>query len=334
MKSSVDAKILELPSKLKANLSSTVENIANGFMKQGQALERLAQTYHEESYKSAISLALQTTGHVIVIGMGKSGHVGRKVAATLASTGTPSFFLHPAEASHGDLGMVTEGDTLLLISYSGETQEIIQLLPSLKSFGNRIIAITGNRVSTLGKAADVVLEIPAAEEVCPNNLVPTTSIMVTIAIGDAIAISLMQLRNFHAKDFARYHPGGALGRRLLKKVNEVMITNGVSKVPSDMILLELAAEMAGGASGVAVVLDATGKPEGIITKGQLGVALRVTRRIREVTARQCMSTEFSCINSDVYVNDAENLLKADDVKFLIVTDHQGLFAGLYRREEQ
>ena len=325
--------ILELPSKLKADLKDIAANVANGFLKQGQSLERLAQTYDDAAYQQAMSISLQTTGHLIVVGMGKSGHVGRKVAATLASTGTPSFFLHPAEASHGDLGMVTDGDTLLMISYSGETQEIIQLLPSLRSFGNKIIAITGNKNSTLGRAADVVLEVPVAEEVCPNNLVPTTSILVTLAIGDALAISLMQLRDFHAKDFARYHPGGSLGRRLLKRVHELMLTSTVPTVSEDTILIELAAEMAGGPAGVAVVLDPHNSPVGVITKGQLGVALRVTRRIREVTASQCMSDDFSVISQDAFIDEAENKMRADEVKFLVVLDDAGGFAGLYKHEE-
>lgn len=325
--------VLELPSSLKADLTETLADIGQSFLKQGQALERLSQTYDEESYRRAIMMALQTTGHLIVIGMGKSGHVARKISATLASTGTPSFFLHPAEASHGDLGMVTPGDTLLLISYSGETQEIVQLLPSLKTFGNRIITITGAKSSTIGRTADVVLEIPVAEEVCPINLAPTTSIVQTIAIGDALAISLMTLRNFHAQDFARYHPGGSLGRRLLMKVQDLMHTASVPVVTPDMVLLELAAEMAGGPAGIAVVVDANRKPLGIVTKGQLGVALRVTRRVREVTAQQCMSKEFSVIRQDVIIDEAETMMRSDEVKFLIAVKDNGEFAGVYKHED-
>jgi len=334
MKSSTDHNVLELPNSIKADFGMTIENIGTSFMKQGQALERLAQAYDEEAYREAVRLMLNTSGHLIVIGMGKSGHVARKISATLASTGTPSFFLHPAEASHGDLGMVTRGDTLLVISYSGETAEIVQLLPSLKSFGNKIIAITGVRNSTLARAADVVLEIPVTEEICPNNLVPTTSIVVTVAIGDALAIALMTLRNFHAKDFARYHPGGSLGRRLLKKVGDVMLANSVPVVPPQMVLIELAAEMAGGPAGVAVVVDENQFPVGIVTKGQLAVALRVTRRVREVSAFQCMSKEFSTIHQDLLVDDAETMMRADEVKFLVVTDTEGRYVGLYKHEDE
>lgn len=323
----------ELPSSLKADLGDTLTTIGSSFLKQGQALERLSQTYDEEAYRQAIMLALKTTGHLIVIGMGKSGHVARKISATLASTGTPSFFLHPAEASHGDLGMVTPGDTLLIISYSGETQEIVQLLPSLNAFGNNIIAITGAKSSTIGRAADVVLEIPVAEEVCPINLAPTTSIVVTVAIGDAIAISLMTLRNFHAQDFARYHPGGSLGRRLLFKVEDIMLKGSVPVVPPNTVLLELAAEMAGGPAGIAVVVNDDGRPIGVVTKGQLGVALRVTRRVREVTAQQCMSKDFSIIEGSRIVDDAESLMRGDEVKFLVVVDADGRYVGVYKHEE-
>jgi len=325
--------ILELPGRLKADLGITLQNVGASFMKQGQALERLSQTYDENAFREAILMMVNTTGHIIVIGMGKSGHVARKISATLASTGSPSFFLHPAEASHGDLGMVTSGDTLLLISYSGETQEIAQLLPSLKSFGNKIISITGAKTSTLGRASDVVLEIPVTEEVCPNNLVPTTSIVVTVAMGDALAISLMTLRDFHPKDFARYHPGGSLGRRLLTKVEDIMLVNSVPVVDPDMVLLELAAEMAGGPAGVAVVVDAAQQPLGIVTKGQLGVALRVTRRVREVTAIQCMSKDFSIIRRDMIVDEAESKMRADEVKFLVVVDADGCYAGIYKHDE-
>lgn len=338
MKSSTDegkaqVNVLELPSSLKADLNETLTDIGQSFLKQGQALERLSQTYDEDAYRRAILMSMQTTGHMIVIGMGKSGHVARKISATLASTGTPSFFLHPAEASHGDLGMVTSGDTLLLISYSGETQEIVQLLPSLKAFGNRIIAITGAKSSTIGRSADVVLEIPVAEEVCPINLAPTTSIVQTVAIGDALAISLMSLRDFHAQDFARYHPGGSLGRRLLMKVEDLMHTTSVPVVTPDMVLLELAAEMAGGPAGIAVVVDEGYKPIGIVTKGQLGVALRVTRRVREVTAQQCMSKEFSIIREDVIVDEAESMMRTDEVKFLVAVNEDGVFRGIYKHDE-
>lgn len=333
MTQSTEANILELPGRYSADLTASIKDIGSAFFRQGQALERLSQTYDQDAYRKALQLALETKGHLIVIGMGKSGHVGRKISATLASTGTPSFFLHPAEASHGDLGMVTPGDSLFIISYSGETQEIIQLLPSLKAFGNRVIAVTGNKNSTLGRAADVVLDIPVNEEVCPNNLVPTTSILVTTAIGDAFAISLMTLRNFQAHDFARNHPGGSLGRRLLMRVSDVMHTTSVPKVGPDAILLDLATEMAGSPVGIAVVVDEDDRAIGVVTKGQLGVALRVTRRVKEVTARQCMTQDFQTISADVILDKAETKMREQSVSFLIALSGDGRYCGLYARDD-
>lgn len=325
--------IVNLPGALRAEISDAVEDIGTQYMRQGQALERLSQTYDVDAYKKAVSLAFNTKGHLIVVGMGKSGHVGRKISATLASTGTPSFFLHPAEASHGDLGMVTPDDTLLVISYSGETQEITQLLPSLKAFGNKIIAVTGAKNSTLGRAAEVVLEIPVVDELCPNNLAPTTSILVTVAIGDSLSIALMQLRDFKSRDFARYHPGGALGRRLLLKVSDVMYADSVPVVSPDMVLLDLAAEMSGGPIGVAVVVDDQMKPIGIVTKAQISVALQVTRRVREVTARQCMTSEFGIVEKDSIIDEAESLLRQGQGKILVAVDDEGHYCGVYRRED-
>ena len=200
-------------------------------------------------------------------------------------------------------------------------------------FGNKIVAITSAKSSTLGRAADVVLEIPVAEEVCPHNLVPTTSIVLTVAIGDALAISLMSMRDFHAKDFARYHPGGSLGRRLLTKVGEAMYSHNIPVVQPELVLLELAAEMAGSAAGVAIVVDPDNKPIGVVTKGQLAVALRVTRRVREVSARQCMGKDFYTINQEKIVDDAETMMRTKEVKFLVVVDDEGCYAGVYKHED-
>lgn len=333
MSGTAEENVLELPVSLKGDISEAVTDIGTQFLRQGQALERLSQTYDVAAYQKAVSLAFNTKGHLIVIGMGKSGHVGRKISATLASTGTPSFFLHPAEASHGDLGMVTPDDTLLIISYSGETQEITQLLPSLKAFGNKIIAVTGAKNSTLGRASNVVLEIPIVEELCPNNLAPTTSILVTIAIGDSLSMALMRLRDFQSKDFARYHPGGALGRRLLFKVKEVMHAESVPVVSPDLVLLDLAAEMAGGSIGVAIVIDDDLRPIGLVSKEQLSVALQVTRRVREVTARQCMSREFETVNCDAIIDEAESLLRQSQGKLLVAIDDDGHYCGVYKRED-
>jgi len=185
------------------------------------------------SFNSAVNLILEAPGRVIISGMGKSGIVGNKIAATLASTGTPSFSVHPAEAYHGDLGMFTRDDIVILISYSGETDEVIRLIPSLRHIGVQIISMVGNIESTLGRHSDLVLDISVEREACPNNLAPTTSTTVTLAMGDALAVSLIERRDFKPQDFAVFHPGGSLGRRLLTRVKDVMHTN----VPT--VLLDL-----------------------------------------------------------------------------------------------
>ena len=215
-----------------------IDSIKQTFKQQGETLLDLAATFNKAQYKLALSLMIQCKGHVIICGMGKSGHVGRKISATLASTGTPSFFVHPAEAFHGDLGMITPDDVVVLISNSGETDEVLKLIPSLKNFGNRIIAITGGMKSTLAKNADAVLEIKMQGESCPNNLAPTTSTTLTMAIGDALASALMNKRNFMPNDFARFHPGGSLGRRLLTRLKDVMSTR-LTKVNPDASLKEV-----------------------------------------------------------------------------------------------
>lgn len=325
--------ILEIPNGLKKDLNETLDQVAHAFIQQSQALEKLSKVFSREAYRSTLRMVMQTKGHVIIIGMGKSGHVGRKISATLASTGTPSFFLHPAEASHGDLGMITPNDTLMLISYSGETEEIIQLVPHLKKFGNKVIAVTGKPNSSLAGISDVIIDIHVDEEACPQNLVPTTSITVTSAIGDALALALMQLRNFGATDFARFHPGGSLGKKLLNTVGDLMSVKTVPVVRPDIVLLDLASEMAGGAHGVAVVKNAQGKPIGVVTKDQLAVALRVTRRIEEVTAHQVMSSQFEMVNSDRIVYKADEDMRHKDVKFMVVVDQKGLYKGLYKPEE-
>lgn len=208
--------------------SSTIDpylitSVRQTLAEQSAALQNLSKQLDSGQYQRVLNLIMNCKGHVILSGMGKSGHVGRKISATLASTGTPSFFIHPAEAFHGDLGMITPYDLLILISASGETDEILKLVPSLKNFGNRIIAITNNGNSTLAKNADAVLELHMANETCPNNLAPTTSTTLTMAIGDALAIAMIHQRKFMPNDFARYHPGGSAGavpRQVIRFLND------------------------------------------------------------------------------------------------------------------
>ncbi|MGL4821592.1 MAG: KpsF/GutQ family sugar-phosphate isomerase, partial [Plesiomonas shigelloides] len=248
-----------------------MESIKQTFKQQGNTLLTLAAEFNRAQYKLAISLMIQCKGHVIICGMGKSGHVGRKISATLASTGTPSFFVHPAEAFHGDLGMITPDDVVVLISNSGETDEVLKLIPSLKNFGNRIIAITGGMQSTLAKNADAVLDIKMQGESCPNNLAPTTSTTLTMAIGDALASALMNKRHFMPNDFAKFHPGGSLGRRLLTRLKDVMSTR-LTKVNPDTSLKVVIVGMTQDQHGIALVMEDTNLV-GVITDGDLRRAM-------------------------------------------------------------
>ena len=237
---------------------------------QSQAVTQLADRLNGE-FQNAVELILGCKGRTVVCGMGKSGLIGQKMVATFASTGTPSFFLHPAEAFHGDLGMLKPIDVLILISYSGETDELIKLIPSLKSFGNKFIAMTGNGNSTLAKHADIWLDISVEREVCPNNLAPTTSTLATMAMGDALAVALIEAIQFKPMDFARYHPGGSLGRKLLTRVRDVM-HSPAPIVRSDTSFHDCLLVMTRSRLGMTVVMD-DNKLVGIVTDGDLRRAL-------------------------------------------------------------
>ncbi|MBW9389479.1 KpsF/GutQ family sugar-phosphate isomerase [Enterobacter sp. EC_62] len=303
------------------------ESIKQTFKQQGETLLNLSEQFNKAQYKLALSLMLQCKGHVIICGMGKSGHVGRKMSATLASTGTPSFFVHPAEAFHGDLGMITCDDVVILISNSGETDEILKLIPSLKNFGNRIIAITGGLQSTLAKNADAVLEIKMQSESCPNNLAPTTSTTLTMAIGDALASALMNKRHFMPNDFARFHPGGSLGRRLLTRLKDVM-SERLTKVHPTTPLKEVIVAMTQGQHGIALVMQ-NDSLEGVITDGDLRRAiskidfnLNTCKAIDIMTTNPIMASQYSMLS------DAEELMRSHQIKQLLVTDDKNMLVGL------
>ncbi|MCL7791435.1 KpsF/GutQ family sugar-phosphate isomerase, partial [Pasteurella multocida] len=231
-----------------------------------QALARLGQRL-DTHFNEIVELILQCQGRLVIGGIGKSGLVGKKMVATFASTGTPSFFLHPTEAFHGDLGMLKPIDIVMLISYSGETDDVNKLIPSLKNFGNKIIALTGNPNSTLAKHSDYVLDISVEREVCPNNLAPTTSVLVTMALGDALAVALIKARDFKPADFARFHPGGSLGRRLLCRVKDEMQTRlPVTRLETSFT--DCLSIMNEGRMGVALVMEQN-QLKGIITDGDI-----------------------------------------------------------------
>ena len=291
-----------------------------------QEIDRMNQRLSDE-FNQAVELMLHCEGRVVVAGIGKSGLVGKKMVATFASTGTPSFFLHPTEAFHGDLGMLKPIDVVILISNSGETDDVNKLIPSLKNFGNKIIAITGNPHSTLGKYADVVLNIHVEREACPNNLAPTTSTLVTMALGDALAIALITARDFRAEDFARFHPGGSLGRKLLCRVRDVMNANVPVAEPT-ATFSECLSVMNEGRMGVAVIMQA-GELCGIITDGDIRRTLaKFGAESLNKTAEQIMSRNPKTIADSTFLGKAEEMMKQLHIHSLIALDDEGKVSGL------
>ncbi|HDL5611457.1 TPA: KpsF/GutQ family sugar-phosphate isomerase [Mannheimia haemolytica] len=280
-----------------------------------------------EEFNEVVNMILACQGRVVVGGIGKSGLVGKKMVATFASTGTPSFFLHPTEAFHGDLGMLKPIDMVILISNSGETNDVNKLIPSLKNFGNKIIAMTGNPYSTLGRNADVILNIGVEREACLNNLAPTSSTLVTMALGDALAIALMKARDFRPEDFARYHPGGSLGRKLLNRVRDVM----VRKVPTaslDTTFTECLSVMNEGRMGVAVIMQ-DDKLEGIITDGDIRRTLaKFGAESLNKTADEIMTRNPKTINDTEFLAKAEDLMKELKIHSLIAVNDEGKVTGL------
>ncbi|WP_255324615.1 KpsF/GutQ family sugar-phosphate isomerase [Thiorhodovibrio frisius] len=268
---------------------------------------------------------------MIVSGMGKSGIIGNKIAATLASTGTPSFAVHPAEAYHGDLGMFTADDVAILISYSGETEEVIRLIPSLRHFGVKTIALVGNVQSTLGRNADLVLDISVEREACPNNLAPTTSTKVTLAMGDALAVALINRRHFKPQDFAIFHPGGSLGRRLLTRIKDVMHTNLPVCAPLDS-LRDVIMTITQAGLGVGVVVD-NGALKGVITDGDLRRALFHHDRMDSLTASDIMTRSPLTVNETEMFADAENIMLKASVTALLVVNDQGVLTGILKLQD-
>ncbi len=280
------------------------------------------------AFAQAVSLVLALRGRVVVMGMGKSGHIGRKIAATLASTGTPAMFVHPAEASHGDLGMITADDLVLAISNSGESAEMAVLLPVLKRLGAPLVAITGNAQSTMARHADLWLDSGVAKEACPLNLAPTASTTAQLALGDALAVALLDARGFRAEDFARSHPGGALGRKLLTHVSDVMRTgSAVPRVSSDTSFSELMREMSSKGLGAAAIVDAQDQVLGIFTDGDLRRLVEQGRDLRGCQARDVMHPGPQTIARDALAVDAADLMERMRINCVLVLDAQGQLCG-------
>ena len=290
-------------------------------------IETLAQRL-DSNFSDAVALILQCQGRVVVSGMGKSGHIGGKIASTLASTGTPAFFMHPAEASHGDLGMITTGDVVIALSNSGESDEILAILSPLKRLGASVIAITGNDASSLAQAADIHLSAHVTKEACPLGLAPTSSTTVALALGDALALCVLDLRNFTAEDFARSHPGGSLGRRLLVHVSDVMRAGvHAPQVTANASLVEGLLEMSRKGLGLTAVVDADNKPIGIFTDGDLRRALEKNIDVAKANINEVMHHNPATIHQAQLAIAAVEVMEQRKVNGLLVIDDAGVLVG-------
>ena len=280
------------------------------------------------SFVQAVEMMLNVSGRVVVMGMGKSGHIGRKIAATLASTGTPAMFVHPAEASHGDLGMIKTADLVLGISNSGESEELTAILPMLKRMGAPLIAMTGHADSALARHADVFLDCGVEKEACPLNLAPTASTTAQLAMGDALAVALLDARGFKAEDFARSHPGGALGRKLLTHVSDVMrVGNDVPRVGPTATFSELMREMSSKGLGATAIADAQGHVLGIFTDGDLRRLVEKGIDLRTLSAQEAMQPKPSTIARNALAVEAAELMEHLRITSVLVLDDEGRLCG-------
>lgn len=282
----------------------------------------------DDTFAAACRLCLETEGRVVVTGMGKSGHIGGKIAATLASTGTPSFFVHPGEASHGDLGMITPHDLLLAVSYSGETAEVVTILPLIKRIGAKLISMTGKPESTLARAADVHLNVHVSEEACPLNLAPTASTTATLAMGDALAVALLESRGFTAEDFARSHPSGSLGKRLLLQVEDVMRSGDeVPTVGADVSVSAGLLEMTKKGLGMTAIVDDEQRILGVFTDGDLRRTLDAEVNVHKTTMRSVMHADCITIEAGILAVEAVHIMEENKITSLIVADKDKLLVG-------
>jgi arabinose-5-phosphate isomerase len=310
-------------SPLSLNAVRDADLIASGhrvFEIEQAELDRVGNRLGAE-FAAACRLILGARGRVVATGMGKSGHIARKIAATLASTGTPAFYVHPGEAGHGDLGMITEDDVVLALSYSGESDEVLMLLPVLKRQGNPLISMTGKPQSSLARAADVHLDVNVANEACPLALAPTSSTTASLAMGDALAVALLDARGFTADDFARSHPAGSLGRRLLLHITDVMHSGeDLPSVREDASLSEALLEMSRKRLGMTAIVDAQGRLAGLFTDGDLRRALDTDLDVRTAGIAQVMTRNPRTIGADQLAVEAARLLETHQINGLIVVD--------------
>jgi arabinose-5-phosphate isomerase len=282
----------------------------------------------DDTFVAAARLILACHGRIVVLGMGKSGHVANKIAATLASTGTPAFFVHPGEASHGDMGMITPLDVVLALSNSGETDELVVLIPLLKRLGVPLIAMTGNAASSLAESATVHLHVGVAQEACPLGLAPTSSTTAALAMGDALAVALLEARGFTQEDFARSHPGGALGRRLLLKVRDLMHTgDDIPAVGPQTPLATALLEMTRKGLGITAVVDDEGRALGIFTDGDLRRAIDRGLDVRAIPIAEVMTAHCKTISPDLLAAEATAIMQDTKINALLVVDEQRILRG-------
>jgi arabinose-5-phosphate isomerase len=281
-----------------------------------------------DGFTRAVQAMLACRGRVVVMGMGKSGHVGRKIAATLASTGTPAMFVHPAEASHGDLGMVTAGDVVLAISNSGESDELAAIIPAMRRIGVTLVAMTGRAESNLGKIADIRLSSAVDQEACPLNLAPTASTTAQMALGDALAVALLDARGFREEDFARSHPGGSLGRKLLIRVRDLMRSgDALPQVGPDTAFTEMLREMTGKGLGFTAVADSAHRVLGIFTDGDLRRLIERGGDLRGLRAADVMHTGPKLVRADALAVDAAQVMEQHRITSVLVVDAEGALCG-------
>jgi arabinose-5-phosphate isomerase len=315
----------------RARQSSAIESALRTLEAEGGGISTLAAAVHNELgelFTAAVDRIRAAKGRVIVTGMGKSGHIGRKIAATLASTGTPAFYVHPGEASHGDLGMITPEDIIMALSWSGETTELKNLIDYSRRFRIGLIAMTAYMDSTLGKAADVVLLLPQAREACPHNLAPTTSSLMQLALGDALAVALLESRGFTALDFGLFHPAGRLGA-MLKFVREIMRTGDqVPLSPASARMSDAIVEMSGKGFGCVGITDSGGRLIGIVTDGDLRRHMRPN--LLESSVTEIMTRNPKTIQPDALASEALELINSSKIQALIVVDSGNTPVGILR----
>lgn len=290
--------------------------------------------YIDDSFSKACQLMMQCKGRVVVIGMGKSGHIGNKIAATLASTGTPAFFVHPGEASHGDLGMITEKDIVLALSNSGETDEVLKLLPVLKRIGIAIIAVTGNPQSTLARLAEIHLCVKVEQEACPLGLAPTASTTAALAMGDALAVALLEARGFSADDFALSHPGGSLGRRLLLRIADVMHQGEqIPLVPTQASIKQALLEISAKGLGMTGIKADDGTLAGIFTDGDLRRILDLRVDIHHTSIAEVMTKNCITAKAEMLAAEALKIMETKKINSLLVVDSDNTVVGAFNMHD-